>query len=156
MTYPDRDRSVTALSEQLLELEERLIPIGLHVFGEAGELADKADLLRMVASFDRPEHGARSLSKLVAEGLELGGYDETTIEGTNETSELIGAVVRNAIDLFCKEGSDAAGDWLMLQANVGMEKSRPTFDLLAKVSQQLDANSELESLTRALRGEYIQ
>ena len=37
-----------------------------------------------------------------------------------------------------------------------MEKSRPTFDLLVKVSQQLDSNDELDSLRRALRGEYLE
>jgi magnesium chelatase subunit H len=155
MTYSDHDRSVTALSEQLVELEERLIPTGLHVFGQPGKLANHADLLRMVASFDRPEHGARSLSKLVAEGLGLEGYDETIVPGTNETTDLIEGIVRNAIDLFCKDGSAAAAKWLTSRANVEMEKSRATFELLAKISEQLDSNHELDSLTRALRGEYI-
>jgi len=156
MTYSDRDASVTALFEQLVELEERLIPTGLHVFGEAAELNRKADLLRMVASFDRPEHGARSLSKLVAEGLGLDGCHETLMQGTNETSDLIDSIVRNAIELFCKEGSEAAAYWLASRANVASDKSRPTFDLLTQISKQLDSNNELRSLMRALRGEYIQ
>src|SRR5215831_6650824 len=155
MTYSDQDTSVTALFEQLVELEERLIPTGLHVFGQAAELTRKADLLRMVASFDRPEHGARSLSKLVAEGLGLDGCHETIMQGTNETSDLIDGVVRNAIDLFCKEGSEAAAYWLASRANVERDKSRPTLDLLAQTSEQLDSNHELSSLMRALRGEYI-
>src|SRR5439155_16026386 len=60
-----RDQRVLGLYEQLVEIEQRLIPTGLHVFGRAAELDEKADLLRMVASFDRPEHGARALPKLV-------------------------------------------------------------------------------------------
>src|SRR5215471_8815988 len=156
MTYSDQDASVTALYEQLVELEERLIPTGLHVFGQAAELFRKADLLRAVASFDRPEHGAQSLSKLVAEGLGLDGCHETIMQGPNETSDLIDSVVRNAIDLFCKEGSEAAVHWLASRANVERDKSRPTFDLLAQTSEQLDSNHELHSLMRALRGEYIQ
>ena len=56
----ERDAGVMRLYEQLLEIEQRLIPTGLHVFGRASELQEKADLLRMVASFDRPEHGARA------------------------------------------------------------------------------------------------
>jgi magnesium chelatase subunit H len=155
VTNSDQDRRVTALYEQLRELEERLIPTGLHVFGQAAELAHKADLLRMVASFDRPEHGARSLSKLVAEGLGLDGYDEAMMQTTNETSDLIDHVVRNAIDLFSKDGTEAAACWLSSRANVDMEASRPTFDLLARTSELLDSNHELDSLTRALRGEYI-
>src|SRR5437660_12742567 len=98
MTYSNHDRSVTALFEQLVELEERLIPTGLHVFGQAGELANHADLLRMVASFDRPEQGARSLSKLVAEGLGLEGYDETIVPATNESADLMQGIGGNAIE----------------------------------------------------------
>ena len=64
----ERDARVMQLYEQLLEVEQRLIPTGLHIFGRAAELKEKADLLRMVASFDRPEHGARALPRLVAEG----------------------------------------------------------------------------------------
>ncbi|MGH9932289.1 MAG: cobaltochelatase subunit CobN, partial [Pyrinomonadaceae bacterium] len=65
----ERDARVMALCDELIEIEQRLIPTGLHVFGRAAELQEKADLLRMVASFDRPEHGARALPTLVADAL---------------------------------------------------------------------------------------
>src|SRR5690349_8272182 len=54
----ERDARVAELSEQLVEIEQRLIPTGLHVFGRAAELKEKADLLRMIGSFDRPEQDA--------------------------------------------------------------------------------------------------
>jgi len=47
------------LYEQLVEIEQRLIPTGLHVFGRSAEPKEEADLLRMVASFARAEQGAR-------------------------------------------------------------------------------------------------
>src|ERR1051325_559117 len=71
----ERDRRVLELWERLVEVEQRLIPTGLHVFGRAAEREECADLLRAVASFDRPEHGARALTGLVAEGLGFGPYD---------------------------------------------------------------------------------
>jgi len=71
----ERDARVMRLYEQLLEIEQRLIPTGLHVFGRAAELQEKADLLRMVASFDRPEHDASALPKLVAEALRIEDYE---------------------------------------------------------------------------------
>src|SRR4051812_29449134 len=92
-----RDARVDQLYEQLLEIEQRLIPTGLHVFGRAGESKEKADLLRMVASFDRPEHGARALPHLVADGLGFDSYDEIIQHGaTGESRELIEAVVKEA------------------------------------------------------------
>src|SRR6266850_311340 len=70
----ERDRRVLELYEKVLEIEQRLIPTGLHIFGEPPGDRELGDLLRMVASFDRPELGIRSLPDLVAEGLGLPPY----------------------------------------------------------------------------------
>ena len=152
----ERDTRVLRLYEQLLEIEQRLIPTGLHVFGRASELKEKADLLRMVASFDRPEHDARALPKLVAETMGIDGYDELLHEpSATEARDLVDSVVAEAVEQFCADGAEAAADWLKMKANVETEKSLPTFLLLTQVSAQLESNHELESLSRALRGEYV-
>jgi magnesium chelatase subunit H len=152
----ERDAHVMRLSQELAEIEQRLIPTGLHVFGRAAELREKADLLRMVASFDRPEHGARSLPKLVAEALGIDSYDELLQESAaSETRELVEKIVAAAVDEFCQHGSAVAANWLKLRAGVEPEKSLPTFAMLADVAQRLDSNNEMDSLVRALRGEYI-
>jgi magnesium chelatase subunit H len=157
MFSSERDTRVRQLYDQLLEIEQRLIPTGLHVFGRASELKEKADLLRMVASFDRPEHGARALSRLVVEGLRITGYEELVQEaGTSETKELIDAIVTESVNLFCKAGCEVAVEYLIEKANVDREEALATFRLLTNVSEQLDSNHEMESLTRSLRGEYIQ
>src|SRR5205807_8943672 len=116
-----------------------------------------ADLLRMVASFDRPEHGARALPKLIAEALGIDDYDELLHETpANEARDLIDDIVSEAVREFCQSGVDAAVRWLNSRASVESEKSLPSFLLLAKIAEQLDSNHELESLRRALRGEYIE
>ena len=156
-TATDRDARVARLHDQLAEIEQRLITMGLHVFGRASELDEKADLLRMVASFDRPEHGVRALPKLIAEGLGIEGYDALLHESSaTETRDLVDGIVTEAVRRFCKDGPDAAVDWLKSRASVDSKQSLPTFQLLAKVSEQLDSNHEIESLMRALRGEYIE
>lgn len=153
----ERDARVMRLYEQLLEIEQRLIPTGLHVFGAASELQEKADLLRMVASFDRPEHGTLALTKLVAEALRIENYDALLHDSSpSETREVIDGLVSQAVQKFCEGGADSAADWLKTQADVDREKSLPTFLLLTKVAEQLDSNTELDSLMSALRGEYIQ
>jgi magnesium chelatase subunit H len=157
MSTADRDRVVAELSEQLIEIEERLIPTGLHVFGRPGESAQRVDLLRMIASFDRPEQGTRALTKLIADGLGVDSYEELIQQsGANETREMIDGVLKGAIEKFCESDKEAAAEFLKSRANVEPERSRPAFELLATVSAHLDANHELESLMRALRGEYIQ
>jgi len=145
---------VTHFHDQLIEIEQRLIPTGLNVFGRAAELKEKADLFRMIASFDRPEHGAPALPALVAKalGLDDGILDEPP---TNETRELIDDTVAESISRFCQAGIDSAAAYLNQRANVTIEASVPMFALLEKISAQLESSCEIESLMRALRGEYI-
>jgi magnesium chelatase subunit H len=153
----ERDAQVMRLYEQLLEVEQRLIPTGLHVLGRPSELKEKADLLRMVASYDRPEHGSTALPRLVADALGIQGYDTLVREtSTSEVKELIDGVVKEAVQRFCEAGPYHAADWLNAKVGVKTDKSLPTFSLLESISEQLDSNNEIESLVRALRGEYIE
>ena len=124
----ERDAKVFALYEQLVEIEERLIPTGLHVFGRASSSGEKIDLLKMIASFDRPEAGVRALPE---------------------------NVVDEAVREFVRAGTDAAVH-LLEQKGLRAEDTRPVFALLETVSAKLQTNNELDSLVRALRGEFIE
>lgn len=157
----ERDRNVLDLYEQVLEIEQRLIPTGLHVFGRVPEAAAQQDMLRMVASFDRPEAGARALPDLVAVGLGLGDYAALLDSGKQSSARLaererVDEIVRACIELFVHAGTDAALTWLAETARVNREEARPLFALLARIREQLSVNQELDSLARALRGEYIE
>lgn len=124
----DRDARVFALYEQLLEMEQRLIPTGLHVFGRASSAGEQVDLLKMVASFDRREHGIRALPT---------------------------EVVKDAVREFLDRGSEAA---IRLCEVRGLDPglTKPVFALLENISSRLQTNGELDSLVRALRGEFIE
>lgn len=125
---PNSDARVFALYEQLLEIEQRLIPTGLHVFGRPSSAGEQIDLLKMVASFDRPEIGVWALPPEV--------IDEAVCE-------------------FVVKGADAAVR-LLEQRRLTPETTRPVFALLENVSAKLQTNSEIDSLIRALRGEFIE
>ena len=156
-----RDRRVLELYEQVIEIEQRLIPTGLHVFGRVAEAAANVDMLRMVASFDRPEAGARSLPDLVAVGLGLGSYAQL-LEASKQSAarlkerERVDEIVHAAIELFVTAGEEVSCTWLETVAHVKGEAARPTLSLLSRILEQLSTNQELESLVRALRGEYIE
>ena len=161
----DRDRRALELYEKVLEIEQRLIPTGLHVFGRASSEAELADMLCMVASFDRPELGIRSLPDLVAEGLDLPAYSTLTKESVDSEQRLrereqVEAIVRDAIARFLSgergQATDAAADALVDSAAVARELSRPIFALLSRICDQLETNNELDGLMRALRGEYVE
>lgn len=124
----NRDERVFALYEQLLEIEQRLIPTGLHIFGRPSHLGEKTDLLKAIASFDRPEVGVKALPE--------GFVDE-------------------AVRTFVTSGTDAAVR-LLDEKGFNAETTRPTFALLETVSQKLQTNNEIDALVRALRGEFIE
>ncbi len=159
---PDaRDRRVLELYEQLLEIEERLIPTGLHVFGRAAETREQADLLRMVASFDRPEAGARSLTSLVAESLDLNEQISSQSKGDISESALatrarVDALVRESIACFLQDGTKSAVEFLKTRARVEQAESVKVLVILESVCAQLKVDREMDGLVRALRGEYIE
>ena len=124
----ERDAKVFALYEQLLEIEQRLIPTGLHVFGRASSAGEKIDLLKMIASFDRPEVGVRALPE---------------------------NAVEEAVREFVRAGTETAVRSLE-QKGLSSDVTRPVFALLETVSTKLQTNNELDSLVRALRGEFIE
>src|SRR4051794_9301523 len=84
----DRDKRVLELYEQLLEIEQRLIPTGLHVFGQIPANHEKRDLLKIIASFDRPELDCRSLPDLIAIGLGLGDYKSLLADSSKSNQAL--------------------------------------------------------------------
>ena len=161
LTKDERERRVLELCEQVSEIEERLIPTGLHVFGRASLEAERADLLRMVASFDRPEAGARALPQLIEENLQLdavSGSDEELSAGERSlrARERVEATMREAIRCFLRDGTEGACAWLEAAARVPPAESRRVFAVLEKIASQLEENRELDAFVRALRGEYIE
>jgi magnesium chelatase subunit H len=155
----ERDRRVFELWEQVLEVEQRLIPTGLHVFGRASDERECADLLRAVASFDRPECGARSLPDLVSEGLGFSAYDDVLKAKTEEGWRVrarVDDVVRRSVEVFLSDGIGRACEWLEAEAHVAADESRKVFGLLAKIREQLRTSAELEGLSRSLSGRYVE
>jgi magnesium chelatase subunit H len=161
LTPDERDQRVLEIYDQLIEIEQRLIPTGLHIIGQPSSRACSVDMLRMVASFERSEVGARALPELVAEGLGLSKELCTSRSAPLAEAELvererIDMIVRSAIELFLERGAVIGTEYLWANANVRPEDSQPVFKLLETIATQLETNTELDSLSRALRGEYIE
>lgn len=161
LTAKERDRRVLDLCEQVTEIEQRLIPTGLHIFGQVSSALARVDMLRMVASFARPEADARALTDLIAEGLGLQAYAALAQAGREDLTALrsrenVDEIMSSAIQRFIAEGRESSINWLETNAHVNPVESSKVFQLLEKISVQLESNHELEALTRALRGEYIE
>jgi magnesium chelatase subunit H len=158
ITPEERDSRVLELYERVLEIEQRLIPTGLHIFGVAPGAAELRSLLTMVASFDRGD--VRALTDLVAAGLGLRTYSVLLAESaSNEQSladrERVEDIAGRAVALFLSNGAEAAAGFLEREAGVKVDECERVFELLRRVKSQLESNDELQSLARALRGEYL-
>jgi magnesium chelatase subunit H len=160
-----RDKRVLELYEKVLEIEQRLIPTGLHIFGRPSNDAELVDLLTMVASFDRPELGIVALPNIVARGLGFNDYSMLVKDGTNSEERLrererVEAIARNAIWSFVsargKDASQGAVTSLSRDAVIEEDQAVRVFALLERIREQLETNHELDGLVRALRGEYIE
>ena len=164
-TEEARDRRVLELYERVIEIEQRLIPTGLHVFGRPSDNREVGGLLQMVASFDRPELGVRALSELIAEGLNLPPYSTLISESRDSDSkmrerELVESVLREAIALFSAghdtARSEEACNWLAARASVPVSESARVFSLLSDLRNKLSTNGEIDGLIRALSDQYVE
>src|SRR2546427_5340363 len=106
-----------------MEIEQRLSPTGLQLLGQPSGPREKADMLRMVASFDRPEVGARALPDLVAEGLGLtaltsAGGSRPQGEEELHNCERIDAIIGAAIHELLNNGVSNAVEFLETKASI--------------------------------------
>ncbi|HEY7915310.1 MAG TPA: cobaltochelatase subunit CobN [Blastocatellia bacterium] len=161
----DRDRRVLELYERVLEIEQRLIPSGLHVFGRKLDGQRLADMLAAVASFERPELRLRPLPDLIAEGLGLACYATLIEESAGSEQRLVERerveeLARLAIKEFLLADAsgriESAGRLLAQSAGVPPGESARLFGFLADLLYKLEANNEIDGLSKALRGEYVE
>jgi magnesium chelatase subunit H len=164
ITSDHRDKRVLDLYDRVVEIEQRLIPTGLHVFGRAAEKTELVDMLFAVASFERPELGIRSMPDLVASGLGLIDYptlikESSTSDARMVQREQVEAIARDAIACFVTDregGVESACALLGERASVPAEESLKILSLLGEIKTRLRTNAELDGLIRALRGGYIE
>lgn len=165
ITSEERDRRVIEIYDRLLEIERRLIPTGLHVFGVAPDTAQLSALLQMVASFERADPPAPALTDLIASGLGFPAYSTLLAEGGTDENRLqqreqVEDILKGAIEVFLSTPEETrlstTASFLSEQASIPPEESIRALELLAEVQSRLRENHELDALVRALRGEYIE
>lgn len=136
------------LRAYLQELAERLIPIGLHVAGEAPDTAALETFLAAEARIERPEKGIRSLPALLGENL-AGAAGGASAGGC---AAVVSALVR--------EGP-AAAENAARAAQPALGSGPAAADLAAWIDHAVDlkdrltAQEEIPALVRALGGGYV-
>ncbi len=176
---------VALLSHELLQIEQRMIPMGLHVLGQPPSPVELVDFLALAAAFVRPpsaekgNHSRRDstlapLPQMVASGL---GWDYEQLRANlkrdrsaQERWERIDAIVREAMRLLIAAISDEhritkqqreaalyaeADSYLATQAHIKSGTLLPLWRFLDDLTKRIVADGEMDGLLRALRGGYI-
>ena len=184
-----RDALVGAVYRQLMEIESRLLPCGLHTIGRPPTAEEAIATLVSIAALERDEDGLRSLPGLLAESIErtiedvYKGNDNGVLADVElnrtitETSRAaVSAMVRSVTgsdgrvnlrnkwswlsNLLSRFGVKRSSPWLKACRTNGFSEIDPTeldklFGYLRFCLEQVCADMEMESLLKALDGEYI-
>ena len=124
------EAEVEKLRRDLLELEETLIPYGLHVVGEAPQRAEHADMLAAIAAANH--------------GIQL---------SAEQSLEIIDDAVSDTLLAHVQAADTAASDDDVEKA--GAAGAQQTLEHLRETAIALGSNRELESLIHALDGRFV-
>merc|ERR1719401_3404691 len=184
MDLDSRDKIVGKVYNQLMEIESRLLPCGLHTVGVPPTVEEAVATLVNIASIDRPEEGFKALPRLIAEsvGRDIEEIYRNSDNGVLEDVTLRQRIVeatRAAVRAAALESANADGRIekvrpmaVMMQNMVGIKspwrqalsehgfdvpesEMSPLFKFLAFCLEQVVADNELGSLIAGLDGEYI-
>ena len=189
LSEEERDGVVGAVYRQLMEIESRLLPCGLHTIGKPPTAEEAIATLVSIAALEREEEGIRSLPSLLAESIGRSiedvyrGNDEGILadvelnQRITETCRLaVGAMVKAVtgrdgrvtmqqnfgwlLKLLERFGIKLPSPWLTACRQACFEAVNPEeletlFGYLRFCLEQICADQEMESLLKALDGEYV-
>ena len=143
-TLDEATTLVEKVRQQLLEVEQSFIAVGLHVVGKPPETAERIDTLLAMASVGRPDVEIPPFGDSVRLASRAPLGDET-VEAL--TRALVTAVVEAGdVEAACAVARDRGLDPAPLRA---------TLEGLAKLDRLLAQDGELPGILNALDGRYI-
>jgi len=181
-TQDDRDNIIGKLYIKLMEIESRLLPMGLHVVGSPPSSEEAAATLVNIAGLDREENDAISIPKALAQsiGRDIEDIYSRSDRGLLEDVELLDKMndaTKASVTALVNESADVEGRisavksitdflfhrekpaWLAALNDAGFpveEKAvKPMMEYLQFCLKQIIADNELLALIRALNGEYV-
>ena len=173
----EAEEYITRLHSELYAIEERMIPLGLHIMGEAPSPESVGDHLALLAEHSRPELEGKSLPELVCNHL---GYDYNQLMdnlGSNRDAQQrwqkVSTISREAVKRFTGhfdtnstlpmsmllEGSfivrkEESDNFLHREAGIKPAELNRLWQFLNVVLINLAENNELKAVLHALDGKY--
>jgi magnesium chelatase subunit H len=181
---PD-DTYVAALTHELIQIEQRMIPMGLHVLGKPASAGELADILALVAAFTQPDSKLAPLPQMIARSQ---GWDyeylrtHLKVDRTaQERWEQLDAICRETMNHFVRATLDTADThdapdeivspeimastfetrrsatetYLHKAAGIKPGTLRALWNFLNDLTIRIVDEQEVQGLLRALEGGYI-
>ncbi|PSB12808.1 magnesium chelatase subunit H [Pleurocapsa sp. CCALA 161] len=182
MTQDERDTIIGLVYKQLMEIESRLLPCGLHIIGKPPSAEEAIATLVSISNLDREEEGIISFPRIIANSI---GRDIDEIYTNNDRGVLadvqlfqdITQATRAAVGALVKAQIDAEGRVSMVSKlnflnigkkapwlealnehgykNIDENALKPLVEYLEFCLEQVCADNELGGLLQALEGEYV-
>ncbi len=164
------DAYIAALGHELIQVEHRMIPLGLHVLGAPPSEDELVDILALVAAFNPVRHPQReamlpTLPALIARGL---GYDFQNLQESLKTDTVaqehwqqIETIIHEAMRLFVSAAREtplqtgAVDDFLQRSARIPPGLLANLWSWLADLLNRIIHDREVEGLLHVLEGGYI-
>ena len=135
---------IEGVRRKLLEVEQALIPVGLHVVGNTPSLEERADMLLAIANVGRPE------ADIVPFGVSLVSAARSAL-----APESIEIAARDIILAMVTAGDVATGLREAERAGIAPMSLAPTLEGLLALDRMLAVDSEIPGMLRALDGRYL-
>ncbi|MEN9508211.1 MAG: magnesium chelatase [Gemmatimonadota bacterium] len=151
----EADVAIAAIRERLLELEYSLIPMGLHVVGEALSVDARIDVLLEMARAGRPEAELPPLGASI-----VAGYGERR---DDDTGRAVDAIMTVGVRELVEQGDARAGERAMQREakarGVRIAESAQLSAHLALLSgfdAAMREDREVEGILKALDARYVE
>ena len=141
---PADQAQVEAVRRKLLEVEQALIPVGLHVVGQTPSVAERGEMLLAIASVGRPE----------ADVMPFGDTLRASARRAM-TDEQVDAAARTIVLATVQAGDTAAGLREAERAGIAPLALEPTLDGLLTIDALLSVDGEIPGMLRALDGRFV-
>ena len=135
---------IESVRQKLLEVEQALIPVGLHIVGKTPSVEERADMLLAIANVGRPE------ADVLPFGATLAAASRTAF-----TPENLESAARDIVLATVTAGNTAAGMREADRLGVVPMALEPTLDGLMALDRMLAVDSEIPGILRALDGRYV-
>ncbi len=157
---------IAALAHELIQIEQRMIPVGLHVLGQPPAEEELVDMLALVATFVPPADRHPTLPQQLATAL---GWDYETLRTnlkhdrtTQEHWERLDATAREAVRRFVADRAlpteqrpQRANTYLREHTGLEAGAFAALWSFLGDLLYRMVHDQEVEGLLRALRGGYV-